>query len=93
MMRASNGERVRVSGSAPRHDNTRTGAEDALHKNVDLKFGYYFNRFSSKDFGVDIMQLFMGNVDSGAANSIYLGDRGKGSYEAHVGYLGVRLKF
>jgi hypothetical protein len=65
----------------------------AIHKNVDLKFGYYFNRFSSKDFGVDIMQLFMGNVDSGAANSIYLGDRGKGSYEAHVGYLGVRLKF
>jgi MtrB/PioB family decaheme-associated outer membrane protein len=65
----------------------------ALHKNVDLKFGYYFNRYSSKDFGVDIMRLFMGNVDSGANTSIYLGDRGKGPYEAHVGYLGVRLKF
>jgi Putative outer membrane beta-barrel porin, MtrB/PioB len=65
----------------------------ALHKNVDLKFGYYFNRYSSKDFGVDIMSLFMGNVDSGANNSIYLGDRGKGAYEAHVGYAGLRFKF
>jgi MtrB/PioB family decaheme-associated outer membrane protein len=64
-----------------------------LHKNVELKFGYYFNRYSSKDFGVDIMRLFMGNVDSGAGTSIYLGDRLKGSYEAHVGYLGVRFKF
>ena len=65
----------------------------ALHKNVDLKFGYYFNRYSSKDFGVDIMRLFMGDVDSGANNSIYLGDRGKGGYEAHVGYLALRFKF
>ena len=65
----------------------------ALHKNVDLKFGYYFNRYNSKDFGVDIMRLFMGDVDSGAGTSIYLGDRLKGSYEAHVGYLGVRFKF
>ena len=65
----------------------------SLHKNVDLKLGYYFNRYSSKDYGVDIMKLFMGDVDSGAANSIYLGDRLKGSYEAHVGYLGVRFKF
>jgi opacity protein-like surface antigen len=65
----------------------------ALHKNIELKFGYYFNRYSSKDFGVDIMRLFMGNVDSGAATSIYLGDRGKGSYEAHVGFIGVKFKF
>ena len=65
----------------------------ALHKNVDLKFGYYFNRYSSKDYGVDIMRLWMGNVDSGTANSIFLGDRGKGAYEAHVGFVGLRLKF
>ena len=65
----------------------------ALHKNVDLKFGYYFNRYSSKDYGVDIMKLFMGDVDSGAGTSIYLGDRLKGDYDAHVGYLGVRFKF
>ena len=65
----------------------------ALHKNVELKFGYYFNRYSSKDFGVDIMSLFMGNVDSGAGTSIYLGDRLKGSYEAHVGFIGLKFKF
>ena len=35
VVRAPNGERVRVSGSAPRHDNTRTAAEDALHEHVD----------------------------------------------------------
>jgi MtrB/PioB family decaheme-associated outer membrane protein len=67
--------------------------EYAVHKNVDLKFGYYFNRFSSKDFGVDIMKLWMGDVDSGAANSIFLGDRLKGDYTAHVGFIALRLKF
>jgi hypothetical protein len=67
--------------------------EYALHKNVDLKFGYYFNRYTSKDHGVDIMKLWMGDVDSGAANSIFLRDRLKGSYTAHVGFLGVRFKF
>jgi len=67
--------------------------EYALHKNVDLKFGYYFNRFSSKDVGVDIMKLWMGDVDTGTANSIFLGDRLKGPYEAHVGFMAVKLKF
>ena len=67
--------------------------EYALHKNVDLKFGYYFNRYTSKDYGVDIMKLWMGDVDSGTGNSIFLGDRLKGNYTAHVGFVGVRLKF
>jgi MtrB/PioB family decaheme-associated outer membrane protein len=67
--------------------------EYALHKNVDLKFGYYFNRYNSKDYGVDIMKLWMGDVDGGANNSIFLGDRLKGNYTAHVGFLGVKLKF
>jgi hypothetical protein len=39
------------------------------------------------------MKLFMGDVDSGAGTSIYLGDRLKGSYEAHVGFFGLRFKF
>lgn len=67
--------------------------EYSLHKNIDLRFGYYFNRYSTKDFGVDIMRLWMGDVDSGAANSIFLGDRLKGNYEAHVGFIGIRFKF
>src|SRR5690349_4918475 len=29
------GERVRVSGSAPRHDNSKKAAEAALHEHVD----------------------------------------------------------
>ncbi len=67
--------------------------EYALHKNVDLRFGYYFNAYSTKDAGVDVMKLWMGDVDSGARNSIFLGDRLKGNYEAHTGFLGVRFKF
>jgi len=67
--------------------------EYSVHKNVDLRFGYYFNRYSSKDFGVDIMKLWMGDVDAGANDSIFLGDRLKGSYEAHVGFMGLRFKF
>jgi hypothetical protein len=65
----------------------------ALHKNVDLKFGYYFNRYTSKDYGVDIMKVWMGDVDTGTASSIFLGDRLKGSYTAHVGFIGLRFKF
>lgn len=67
--------------------------EYALHKNVDLKVGYYFNRYSSKDYGVDIMRVWMGNVDTGTANSIFLGDRLKGDYQAHVGFMAVKFKF
>ncbi len=67
--------------------------EYALHKNVTLRFGYYFNRYSSKDYGVDIMKLWMGDVDAGTNNSIFLGDRLKGPFTAHVGFLGLRLSF
>ena len=76
--------------------------EYILHKNVSLKLGYYFNSYSSKDAGVDLMRLWMGDVETPAAGpnfsnsigrSIFLGDRGKGSYQAHIGFLGVRLKF
>ena len=66
-----------------------------LHKNVALRFGYYFNRFNSKDVGVDIMKPWMGDVDTGAGSlrSIWLGDRIKRTYTAHVGLLGLRLTF
>ena len=67
--------------------------EYALHKNVALRFGYYFNRYSSKDYGVDIMKLWMGDVDTGTRDSIFLGDRLKGPFTAHVGFLGLRLSF
>lgn len=66
-----------------------------LYKNVTLRFGYYFNRFNHKDFGVDIMKPWMGNVDTGAnvQRSIFLGDRIKRPYTAHVGLLGLRVSF
>lgn len=69
--------------------------EYKLHKNVALNLGYYFNRYKSTDFGVDIMKVWMGDVDTGAnvQRSIFLGDKGKGSYTAHVGIVGVKLKF
>jgi MtrB/PioB family decaheme-associated outer membrane protein len=77
-------------------------AEYIVHKNVALRLGYYFNSYSSKDAGVDMMRLWMGDVETPGAGpnfnnsigrSIFLGDRGKGSYQAHIGFLGVRLKF
>lgn len=69
--------------------------EYALHKNVALRFGYYFNRYTSKDFGVDIMKPWMGDVDTGGSvqRSIFLGDQVKGNYTAHVGFVGLKLKF
>jgi hypothetical protein len=69
--------------------------EYMLHKNVSLRFGYYFNRFTSKDFGVDIMKPWMGDVDTGGnvQRSIFLGDRIKQPYTAHIGFIGLRFKF
>lgn len=69
--------------------------EYKLHKNVALNLGYYYNRYKSTDFGVDIMKVWMGDVDTGAnvTRSIFLGDKLKGSYTAHVGLIGVKLKF
>ena len=76
--------------------------EYIFHKNIALKLGYYFNSYSSKDAGVDIMRLWMGDVETPGAGpnfnnsigrSFFLGDKGKGSYQAHIGFLGVRLKF
>jgi hypothetical protein len=77
-------------------------AEYIIHKNISLKLGYYFNSYSSKDAGVDLMRLWMGDVETPAGGpafnssigrSIFLGDKGKGSYQAHIGFLGVRFKF
>lgn len=69
--------------------------EYKLQRNTALRFGYYYNRFNGKDFGVDIMKPWMGDVDTGAnvQRSIFLGDRIKGPFTAHMGFLGVRLSF
>ena len=66
-----------------------------LYKNATLRFGYYFNRYNQRDYGVDIMKPWMGDVDTNAGiqRSIYLGDRIKRPYTAHVGLLGLRLTF
>jgi opacity protein-like surface antigen len=69
--------------------------EYQLHKNIAVQLGYYFNKFNSKDFGVDIMELWMGDYDnnSGILRSVFLGDRFKGDYTAHVALLGLKVKF
>jgi len=69
--------------------------EYRLHKNVGLQLGYYFNRYNSKDFGVDIMRTWMGNYDTntGQLRSAYLGDRFKDGYTAHLGFVALRLSF
>lgn len=69
--------------------------EYQFHKNLALRFGYFYSRFTGKDFGVDIMKPWMGDVDTGAnvQRSIFLGDQIKRPYEAHIGFLGLRFKF
>ena len=77
-------------------------AEYFVHKNISLKLGYYFSSYSSKDRGVDIMRLWMGDVETPAGGpnfnssigrSIFLGDDGKGGYQAHIGFVGLGFKF
>jgi MtrB/PioB family decaheme-associated outer membrane protein len=76
--------------------------EYKFHKNVGLDLGYYYNGYHSKDYGVDIMRPWMGDfVDPGTSagtlaslrRSIFLGDQLKGSYSAHVGFVGLKFKF
>jgi MtrB/PioB family decaheme-associated outer membrane protein len=69
--------------------------EYQVHKNVGLKVGYYFNKATDNDHGVDIMKPWMGDVDPSASvqRSIFLGDRIKGPFTAHVGFVALRLSF
>jgi MtrB/PioB family decaheme-associated outer membrane protein len=69
--------------------------EYRVHKNIGLNLGYYFNRYNTKDYGVDIMKPWMGDIDPGpnVQHSIFLGDQLKGPYTAHVGFIGLKLKF
>ena len=69
--------------------------EYQVHKNIAVNLGYYYNGYKSKDYGVDIMKVWMGDVDTGAnvQRSIFLGDQLKGSYMAHIGFVGLKLKF
>lgn len=69
--------------------------EYRLHKNAALRFGYYFNHATEHDIGVDIMKPWMGDVDTGTnvQRSIFLGDKVKGPFTAHVGFVTLRLSF
>jgi MtrB/PioB family decaheme-associated outer membrane protein len=69
--------------------------EYQLHKHVALNLGYYYNGYKSKDYGVDIMKVWMGDIDTGASvqRSIFLGDKLYGTYMAHIGYLGLKFRF
>ena len=70
-----------------------------LQKNIAFRFGYYYNHATERDFGVDIMQPWMGNVDvvptpnANTARSVFLGDQIKGPFTAHVGFVTVGFKF
>jgi hypothetical protein len=77
-----------------------TRLQYSVHRNVAVNLGYYYNRYNSKDPGVDIMRTWMGEHDqwsiSGNANlgrSMFLGDRLKGPYTAHIALLGLKLRF
>jgi MtrB/PioB family decaheme-associated outer membrane protein len=69
--------------------------EYKVHRNIALQLGYYFNQFRSKDFGVDVMQVWMGTNDTntGIRRSIFLGDRYKEPFTAHVALIGLKLNF
>jgi hypothetical protein len=70
-----------------------------FQKNIAFRFGYYYNHATEKDFGVDIMQPWMGNVDvvptpnANTARSVFLGDKIKGPFTANVGFITLGLKF
>ncbi len=72
-----------------------TRLEYQVHKNIAFNVGYYFNHATENDFGVDIMKPWMGDVDTGAnvQRSIFLGDKVKGPFTAHVGFVTLRFKF
>jgi len=71
-----------------------------VHKNIALNFGYYFNHATEHDVGVDMMRVWMGNQEQYSASSnnnlnrsIFLGDRIKGAFTSHVGFMALRLSF
>lgn len=73
--------------------------EYKMTKNFGLRFGYYFNHATEQDRGVDIMKLWMGDVDvipsasTTTTRSIFLGDKIKGPFTAHLGFIALRVDF
>jgi MtrB/PioB family decaheme-associated outer membrane protein len=69
--------------------------EYQVMKNIGVKVGYYFNHAGDNDHGVDIMKPWMGDVDTGASvqKSVFLGDRIKGPFTAHVGFVALKFSF
>ncbi|MBI3076712.1 MAG: MtrB/PioB family decaheme-associated outer membrane protein [Deltaproteobacteria bacterium] len=63
-----------------------------LGENLTAKLSYTFERFVNRDFQTDIMDPWMGAVDSGANSSIFLGAR-QPSYEAHFVALSLSFRF
>ena len=73
--------------------------EYKIAENLFTRFGYYYNHATEQDFGVNIMQPWMGNVDvvptpnANTARSVFLGDQNKGPFTANVGFVTVGFKF
>jgi MtrB/PioB family decaheme-associated outer membrane protein len=69
--------------------------EYQVHKNVAVQLGYFFNKFHSKDYGVDVMKVWMVEdaSNAGIRRSVFLGDQNKEPYTAHVALLGLKFKF
>lgn len=73
-----------------------------LTKTLGLRFGYYFNHFNEQDGGVDVMQPFMGDlldptsstpVNANLLRSVFLGDKIKAPFTAHMGFMTLVFKF
>ena len=63
-----------------------------VKNNLKLRFGYRFERYSESDFALDLMQPYMGFVDSSSATSVYLGAR-EPSYTAHIVSVALQTGF
>lgn len=61
---------------------------------LQIKVDYYYNRFDSEDFARDVMQPWMGDLDtsSNIQRSVFLGENASAPYRASYFMLGLVLK-
>jgi MtrB/PioB family decaheme-associated outer membrane protein len=67
-------------------------ASHQLKGNLKLRFSYRFEDYREVDFAQDLMQPYMGFIDSSTATAVFLGARAP-SYRAHIVAVSLQTKF
>jgi len=69
-----------------------TGVNRKVGNERWVRLGYRYEKYDETDFAIDVMQPYMGDIDSGSTTSVYLGAT-QPDYNVHVFTVSLQQKF